>query len=242
MTEEKVAVSKQDSRQASTLRRPTNDDKEAWKAYWKAQSQTWRTEPEIDTKRQQELAQCRAVVPSIEKGIYPFKDMKLSRADVEWLLAMHENGRGPVNWSDGSQQDREGLEVRGADLSQEDLTYLPLTCMQGGLPFSPFLGLPSATEEQRNTAAVRMQGANLRDAQLQGAVLSKAQLQGADLRDAQLQGADLRWAQLQGANLRKAQLQGANLRKAQLQGANLRDAQLDGVDLNEANLSDEKYG
>src|SRR5258708_29345548 len=41
--------------------------------------------------------------------------MKLSRADVEWLLATHENGRGPVDWSDGSQRGREELDVHGAD-------------------------------------------------------------------------------------------------------------------------------
>jgi len=54
---------------------------------YRAQSQLWCTEPEIDIKRQQELERCRAIVPDIEKGIYPFKGMQLSRADVEWLLA-----------------------------------------------------------------------------------------------------------------------------------------------------------
>ena len=33
-----------------------NDDKEAWKAYWKKQGQPWRTEPEIDQERQEFLA------------------------------------------------------------------------------------------------------------------------------------------------------------------------------------------
>jgi hypothetical protein len=41
---------------------------------------------EIDPKRQAKLAQCQAITPDIEQGIYPFKGMKLSRADVEWLL------------------------------------------------------------------------------------------------------------------------------------------------------------
>ena len=118
MTEEKAAVSEQDSRQASTQQRPTTSDPEAWKAYWKAQDQPWRTEPEIDTKRQKELTQRHAVIPDIEKGIYPFRGMKLSRADIEWLLATHESKgiTGPVDWSDESQRYREGLDVRGADL------------------------------------------------------------------------------------------------------------------------------
>src|SRR5258708_9682259 len=90
--------------QASPLQRPTIDDPDAWKTYWKGQGWPWRTEPEIDAQRQKYLAERRAIVPDIEKGIYPFKDVKLSRADVEWLLVTHENGRGPVDWSDESQR------------------------------------------------------------------------------------------------------------------------------------------
>src|ERR1700694_1327931 len=73
---------------------PPAHDLEAWRAHWNAQGQPWRTEPEIDTKRQEELSKCRAIAPNIKKGIYPFRGMKLSRADVEWLLVTHENGRG----------------------------------------------------------------------------------------------------------------------------------------------------
>src|SRR5713226_2631440 len=106
---------------------------EEWRLNWQASGFSWRTEPEIDEKRQEELSTCRTIVPDIEKGIYPFKGMKLSRADVEWLLATHENGRGPVDWSDESQREREGIDVRGADLSGIDLSRLPLTHMIGGL-------------------------------------------------------------------------------------------------------------
>src|SRR5437660_140687 len=111
-------MSEQDGRQASTLQRPTTDDPNAWKAYWKTQGQPWRTEPEIDGDRQKYLTERRAIVPDIEQGIYPFRDIKLSRTDVEWLLATHENGRGPVDWNDRHQRDREGLDMRGADLRQ----------------------------------------------------------------------------------------------------------------------------
>src|SRR5207245_6555945 len=92
-----------------------NDPLERWKNYWAAVQTKewfkawgyWRTEPEIDAKRQEELAQSRTNVPDIERGIYPFKDIniKLSRADVEWLLATHENGRGPVDWNDKNQRE-----------------------------------------------------------------------------------------------------------------------------------------
>ncbi len=60
----------------------------------------WRTEPEIDGERQQFLRQRLMIVPDIQQGIYPFKDVRLSRADVEWLLITHEQGRGPIEWSD----------------------------------------------------------------------------------------------------------------------------------------------
>ena len=100
---------------------PTTSDSTAWKAYWKAQGLHWRTEPEIDVERQKYLTERRRIIPNLEQGIYPFKDIKLSRADVEWLLATHENGRGPVDWHDEIQWKREGLDLRGSDLQQVDL-------------------------------------------------------------------------------------------------------------------------
>src|SRR6266581_2870389 len=89
---------------------------EEWRQHWQSQGQPWSTEPEIDAKRQEELSKRRAIIPDIEKGIYPFKGMKLSRADIEWLLTTHENGRGPVNWSNEIERKRRGIDVRGADL------------------------------------------------------------------------------------------------------------------------------
>lgn len=106
---------------------------EEWRAYWQAKGFPWRAEPEIDEKRQRELSQRRAIVPDIKQGSYPFKGMKLSRADVEWLLATHENGRGLVDWNDKSQRQRKGLDLRGADLRNLDLYKLPLARVIGGL-------------------------------------------------------------------------------------------------------------
>ncbi|SRR6266567_3012635 len=125
--------------------RPAPDDCDAWVAYWKEQGQPWRTEPEIDLKRQAELARCRAIVPDIKKGTYPFKGMKLTRADVEWLLETHENSRGPMDLSDETQWKREGLDLRGADLCEVNLHHLPLTRMRGGLDLSE---LRKSTREQ----------------------------------------------------------------------------------------------
>ncbi len=222
-------MSEQDDRQTSTPQCPTTDDPEAWKTYWEKMGQSWRKEPEIDAKRQEQLIQCRTIIPNIEKGIYPFKGMKLSRADVEWLLATLDYGRGPIDWDDKCQRNRKGLDLRGADLSQKDFSGLPLACMQGGL--TPKVNERS-DEKQRNMATVRMKKADLHGAQLQGADLGFAQLQGASLREARLQKASLG-----GAKLREA-----TLHSAQLQGVFLSIAQLDGVDLRGATLADETYG
>src|SRR5437868_2612799 len=101
---------------------PSNThDSETWKAYWKEQGQPWRTEPTIDEEQQQRLLSYYQGVVDIERGMYPFKGVRLSRADVEWLLAMEEQ-RG-TDQSKHSGKDRNqyksfGLDVRGANLSQ----------------------------------------------------------------------------------------------------------------------------
>ena len=259
-------MSEQDIRQAVVLQRPTTDDLDAWKMYWKAHGQSWRTEPEIDMKRQEELAQRRTLVPDIKQGIYPFKEVKLSRADVEWLLVTHDKGRGPINWNDESQRDRQGLDLRGADLSKVDLRSLPLARMRSGLTSKELLDANKGKVSRRmsldnrpasmavvcmqkaDLSGSELQGAFLMEAQLQkadligtqlqGANLSRAQLQKADLTDAQLQKADLAFAQLQSASLWHAQLQGAFLRWAQLQKADLTDAQLQGANLRQAQLQE----
>jgi len=145
------------------------DNREAWKAYWKTQGQSWRTEPEISSDRQKYLTERRAILPNIEQGIYPFKDIKpkLTRADVEWLLATHEDGRGPVYWDNPSHRERLGLDLRGADLHGEDLRHLPLARLQGGLTRDDWR---QASQQQRDMAVIHLEGARLTYAHLEGSV------------------------------------------------------------------------
>src|SRR5438105_4841527 len=91
--------------------------------------------PSITSERQAWLDQCRKVVPDIGQSIYPFRGVKLTRSDVEWLLATHEGGIGPVEWPQDelNETSRVGLDLRGADLRGEDLRYLPLAYLLGGL-------------------------------------------------------------------------------------------------------------
>src|SRR5260370_39677860 len=53
----------------------------------------WRTEPEIGPERQEQLTLCLANIPDTKRDILPFKGTKLSRTDVQWLLAAHANER-----------------------------------------------------------------------------------------------------------------------------------------------------
>ena len=211
---------------------------------------SWRTEPEIDLERQKFLSERLAITPDTQRGIYPFKDVKLSRADIEWLLTNHEGGCGPVDWSDIQQRKRIGLDLRGADLRRVDLRNLPLTGMRSGLGREEW---NRTTLEQRFMAAVHLQGANLSEAHLEGAVLQGAHLDGTTLRGTHLEEANLfraylkdaylRGAHLENAKVRGTHMEGAYLIEAHLQGADMRNAFFDnGTNLERISLRDEKYG
>src|SRR6266700_1163138 len=192
----------------------------------------WRTEPEIGQERQEQLSRYLATTPDITRGIYPFKGVKLSRADVEWLLAAHENGRGPTAPSN-EQQDRQGLDLRGADLRYVDLHALPLAGLRGNLTRQEW---DEATEEQRAAAVILLTGADLSEAHLEEAVLIGAYLEKASLREAHLEKADLASAHLDRAFLARARLKEADLSEAHLRKADLSEALLQGATLRRAHL------
>ncbi len=173
----------------------------------------WRTEPEIDVQRREYLGERRAIVPNIEKGTYPFKDIKLSRSDVEWLLGALENGRGPVDWSDENQRRREGLDLRGANLNQTNLSNLPLARIRGGLPRDEW---NETDQSQRAAAAALMWESDLHGAHLEGARFRGAHLERADLRFTYLEGTHFRFTHLDKANLSRAILKGTDLYGATL--------------------------
>ena len=208
------------------LMRPiNNDDREGWLAYWDAFGEkyrirasdgieyVWRTEPEIDGERQAYLNSCRAIKPDFENGIYPFRAVKLDRADVEWLLATHESGDfiGPVVWSNPTHRSREGLDLRGANLQRSDLRGLPLARLRAGLSYSERGRTPP---QMREYAAVHLERADVSAAYLEHANLSWAHCEEAILRETHLAEADLFRARLDGATLTEAHLDKADLRFA----------------------------
>ena len=233
---QEVRMSQQDGAHVRELM----DDAEAWKAYWREQGQPWRTEPEIDEERQHYLAERRTSPIDVHKGIYPFKNIKLTRADVEWLLATQDNGLGPVDIVDEAQKERVGIDVRGADLSHAHLQNLPLARLVGDVTWRQWADL---TEDQHQMAAVHLVGADLKGAHLEEANLEYAHMQGIDLRRSHLERANLGAAEMQGAYLEGAHLQGAELWLALMEGAffwgtnlagtSLREVQLHGAHLND---------
>src|SRR5258708_30126229 len=123
----------------------------------------WRTEPESDVERQEQRdTRRREIKPDIKHGIYPFKDIALTRAEVEWLLATHEGGRGPVRWEQekdkANDDQRWSLDLRGADLHDAPLLGLPLVGLRGGLTLREWI---EATPAQREHAGINLVGADL---------------------------------------------------------------------------------
>jgi uncharacterized protein YjbI with pentapeptide repeats len=183
-----------------------------WRAHWQQAGIPWRVEPEIPEQRQDLLRQRLSIQSDVEHGQYPFKGMRLSRADVEWLLAEHENGRGPVDWADPDQRCRDGLDLRGADLSGVDLASLPLARSRGGLTPDEYVPISGNHLWNSSQAAINLRGANLFKSHLEGSTLTWAHLEDASFDLAYLQKADLSDAYMAGTSLRRAHLSGANLR------------------------------
>ncbi len=213
---------------ATAIAKPHGEGRSAWRNYWRAQNQTWRTEPEIDAERQALLTERRAIKPDVSRSAYPFTGMQLTRGDVEWLLATHEDGRGPIDWSDEAQRGRTGLDLRGAQLSGLNLRALPLANMIGGLT--------GATAAQRDAAQIKLGGADLRDAHLEGAYLREAALEEAKLDGAHAANAEFARAHMNRASLRKAHLECATFRNAHMQKVNLNEAHLEAAELSGARL------
>jgi uncharacterized protein YjbI with pentapeptide repeats len=187
--------------------------------------------------RQQQLLQMLAVMPDIAQGRYPFRNVRLSRSDVEWLLAQHDDGRGPVDWQDETQRSRLGLDLRGANLHDEDLRGLPLARTRFGLTREEWAAHHQLGVETLSLAGANLLGVNLGYTHLEGAAFSKAIMTSIDLDGSFLQHASLIGALLDGqAKLRRAHLEKATLGMADLQGAWLLYADLTDAILQEAVL------
>jgi uncharacterized protein YjbI with pentapeptide repeats len=223
-------MSKQDNVKVAALQRPTTDDSEAWKTYWDAQGQPRRTEPEISPERQKFLTERLSIIPNLKQGTYPFKDIKLNRADVEWLLDIHASGQIEHNLTEGAR----GLDFRGANLSFVNLQRLPLTRLLGGVRSGEWM---SSTNEEREAAAIHLEGANLAGTDLYRAQLRCGHLEGADLSTAHLDRTVLRHAYVKSAQFRLAILSASTRLDEMLLGDNKGYASFIDVSWNGVNLT-----
>ena len=225
-------MSEQDNGQVSTLQRPTTDNPEEWKPYWQAKGLPWRTEPEIDSERRKYLTKRRIAVADTEGEVYPFKDVRLSRADIEWLSVTQDRQK----LLNENRRAGEGMDLRGAILDHLNLSSLPLEDVN----------LSHAHIEGSDLKYVHLERANLFNTHLERACLLGACLREATLVMAHLHSVELRWGRLQNANLAHAHLEGSNLMEvhlensilnlAHLECSNLWMAHLEGAELMGAHL------
>lgn len=210
--------------------------------------------------RRQHLRQRASVAPDPAHDIFAFRAHngdreRVDRGDLEWLVRVHAQGQ--------------PLYLSYADLSHQDLSYLPcpLATTVAGVPLSSVTETPSARIwldhamlDGANLESIDLQYACLQDASLRGVAevdtevgdhiphrastgqtcLYKARLDAADLRGVNLSDACLQHAQLPSASFQRAQLDRANFRHANLNGADLRGAFLNHARMQHANLINAK--
>lgn len=239
---------------ASERERPTGDDPVAWSEYWGNLGQSWRTQPEIDPTRQEYLTERRTIQPDLVQGMYPFRGVALTRADVEWLLAAHDSGLGyigPIIWADEegpSHDSRRGLDLRGALLDDVDLSGLPLAELVAMLLLSEknvVMDAVSSSDEATEIiwrAQTHFERASFRGAHLEGAFLVECLMSGADFSGANLTRTVLYGGRLTGATFVGARMRGANLMEVRGDDTDFHDAILDGAvfsisDLRRANFA-----
>lgn len=198
----------------------------------------WCREPEIAKERQDELETLRKIKPDVKLGQYPFAGVKLSRADVEYLLETHlsDGMTGPVNWYDGQHQRRDGLDLRGADLRSVDLSDLPLAKAIFSLNFDQW---EKTTMAKTDAARAKLDGVRFDRAHLEGAQMVAINCRRGSLESAHMEKADLQLATFEQSWLAKVNLGNANLRLSRflfawLAGAHLAGANLHGASFDKA--------
>lgn len=142
------------------------------------------------------------------------------------------------------QQDLEGVNLTGANLSYVDFRYSNLSSaiLNGAnLTEADLTGSVNLNYTQlvkSNLQSAKLNDASLRGADLTGAVLKYAYLSGADLTGAVLNNADLTAARVFGWILFGATLTGANMTQVDFGRTDLRGKDLTGVNLTGAYLAE----
>src|SRR5260221_149144 len=69
-----------------------------WPTSWPTHDQQSIIKPKISAEREEQLKKLRAVPVDIQKGIYPFKGIKLDRVDIEWLIVTNDAQYATLDW------------------------------------------------------------------------------------------------------------------------------------------------
>uniref|UniRef100_A0A8C2GKZ3 BTB/POZ domain-containing protein KCTD9 n=1 Tax=Cyprinus carpio TaxID=7962 RepID=A0A8C2GKZ3_CYPCA len=148
-------------------------------------------------------------------------------------------------------QNLDGLNFSGADLSRLDLRYINFkmaNLSRCNLTHANLCGtnleradLSSANLDGANLQGVKMlctnaEGASLKGCNFEDPAGLKANLEGANLKGVDMEGSQMTGINLRVATLKNAKLKNCNLRGATLAGTDLENCDLSGCDLQEANL------
>jgi uncharacterized protein YjbI with pentapeptide repeats len=184
----------------------------------------------------------RAAKPEAERGESAFNGVRLTGADVFWLVARTLAGT----------DEAQAVAVKMGQLRRaQNNGFLPFNLRLDALHLEG-AALVGAHLERASLVGAHLERASLVGAHLERASLSVAHLERADLEGAHLERADLSVAHLEGASLvgahlERADLEGAHLKRADLagvhlEGAFLRGAHLEGAVLVGAHLEGHVYG
>jgi uncharacterized protein YjbI with pentapeptide repeats len=195
---------------------PSIRDRKEWKQYWRNKGQPWRTEPEIDRTRQEEIAERRAIKPNIHKNVYPFKGIlpKLTRADIEWLLATQEDWLASIGQAYKPGHADYYLPLLGADLRKLDLRGLPLKNVNLFKAILKDANLNNACLKEIHLVQANLMNASFRKTHLEEVNFMGAHLEGADFYHAYLDRVDFGWSHLErtlfmGVHIENSDLRGA---------------------------------
>jgi uncharacterized protein YjbI with pentapeptide repeats len=205
----------------------------SWEAYWRERQQEWRTEPEISAERQKELAKRRTIITDIDKDIYPFTNVQLNRADIEWLLATYKlRYEAGLPSSNEEQGDPIGLDLRGATIiggkwHDVNLSFLPLDYLNKLSIFDQVdIGMKRAFLENKYITCTIQGNANFYRASLKHADLSEMNLVQASFNMATMEGIDFCYSNLEKASFLEAMMEHANFMYAHLDNARFANAKL----------------
>jgi len=248
---------------AKSIEHPKPEDRPAWKQYWEKRGQNWRTEPEVDKKRQDELTRFlnnsipeftfklpQVIQTHFEPGsggsivhqnpdqeLHPLR-MRLNRADVEWLLSSRLQSSDSIDREGLDQIDIDWLNLAWADMHEVDLHGLPLIKVSFWNAYMQGTMLHSANLESCNLQDAHLEYANLIKANLKNAKVGGAYFDEALLNEAHLENIDseLQKVSFKRSMLVNAHLEGAKLIGAYFERAGLEEASLEGAYLGGANM------